>query len=460
MTVPLAPADPRLRGTLVRLGGHWRALFLLAWPVMLSRAGILVMAMVNVIFVGRFDTVALAQFSLGLTVFLPVFVAGVGCLVGIVSVTARADGAGEGDLPAIALRGLWWAGLIGAIGTIPILLAGPILRGIGQDPVLADGGAAVALWLAPGALFQLLFVGAGFYLEGTRRMKPGLIAMIAANVVNLVLCWLLVGGRWGIPALGAEGAAISATLSRVVMAVGLLWWMLRLPEFSGWAGRGLRLWGPGGWRAGREMRRIGLAGGAAYFFETFAFAALAQTAGLIGATALAAYTILHNIESIVFMIALGISVATAVRVGQALGSGDRAEARLIGVAGLTAAMALIFVIGIVLLIFAPQVTGIYSTDAALRAMAVPLFVILCFSMVFDAGQVVLGQCTRALGDSWGTTLRYFIAFWLVMIPSAVVLAFYTPLSTAGLFIGTGIGCFVAVVLLGHRFLALLDRAEP
>ena len=68
------------------------------------------------------------------------------------------------------------------------------------------------------------------------------------------------------------------------------------------------------------MRRIGLAGGAAYFFETFAFAALAQAAGLLGATALAAYTMLHNIEATVFMIALGLSVATAVRVGQAVGA--------------------------------------------------------------------------------------------------------------------------------------------
>ena len=61
-------------------------------------------------------------------------------------------------------------------------------------------------------------------------------------------------------------------------------------------------------------------------------------------------------------------------------------------------------------------------------------------MVFDAGQVVLGQSTRALGDSWGTTLRFFVAFWCVMIPVSLVLAFRTPLAEAGLFIGTAVGC--------------------
>ena len=71
------------------------------------------------------------------------------------------------------------------------------------------------------------------------------------------------------------------------------------------------------------MRRIGIAGGAAYFFETVAFATMAQAAGLLGAEALAAYTILHNVETTVFMIALGLSVASAVRIGQAAGAGDR-----------------------------------------------------------------------------------------------------------------------------------------
>ena len=76
------------------------------------------------------------------------------------------------------------------------------------------------------------------------------------------------------------------------------------------------------------MRRIGFAGGAAYFFETVAFATLAQAAGLLGATALAAYTILHNIETMVFMVALGVSVATAVRIGQAAGAGERGRGAL------------------------------------------------------------------------------------------------------------------------------------
>jgi multidrug resistance protein, MATE family len=207
------------------------------------------------------------------------------------------------------------------------------------------------------------------------------------------------------------------------------------------------------------MRRIGIAGAAAYFFETVAFASLAQAAGLIGAGALAAYTILHNIEATVFMIALGLSVGTAVRVGQAAGAGAIGEARFAAFSGLAAAMLLIGAIGLVLLAFAPRVTAFYSNDPALIARAIPLFAIVAVSLIFDAGQVVAGQATRALGDAWGTTLRFFIAFWLVMVPAALGLAFLTPLAEAGLFIGTAIGCATAVVLLGLHLAAMLRRLE-
>ena len=439
-----------------RLVRHWRALWPLAWPVVLSRAGLVVMAMVNVVMVGRYDTEALGALALGFAVVMPLMVAGIGCTVGVVAIAAREHGQATPGLGATALRGLHWATLVGILAALLTLTAGPVLRLIGQAPDLATGGAAVAWMSAPGVLLQIVFTAATFYLEGTGRARPGLVAMAVANLVNLGLGWLLIGGRLGFPELGAPGAALGATLARAVMVAGLLVWMLRQSELAPFRGR-FRLWGPGGWAAGAEMRRIGLAGGAAYFFETVAFAAMAQAAGLLGAQALAAYTILHNVETTVFMVALGLSVASAVRIGQAAGSGDRSEARAAGLAGLAAAMGLVALLGVVLLAFAPTVVGFYSDDPGLIARAAPIVAILAFSMVFDAGQVTLGQANRALGDSWGTTLCFFLAFWCVMIPVSLLLAFLTPLREAGLFLGTAAGCITAVVLLGTRFRRLLAR---
>lgn len=439
-----------------RLWRHWLSLFHLSWPVVLNRAGLVLMALVSLVMVGRYDTAALAGFALGIAVVMPLLVAGIGCLVGVMAVTAREHGAGSGETPAVALRGLHWAAAVGVAASLPAAFAGPVLLLIGQEPALAEIGARVAWYSAPGVLLHLVFVAATFWLEGTGRTRPGLVAMAGANVANLGLSWLLIGGRLGAPELGADGAALANTLARLVMIVGFLGWMLRLPELAPYR-RPVTLWGPGGWAAGREMRRIGLAGGAAYFLETMAFATMVQAAGLLGEAPLAAYSILHNIETTVFMVALGLSVGTAVQIGQAAGAGDRAEARFTGFAGGGAAIGLAALVGLGLFVAAPTVVGFYTSDPTIIARAAPIMAILAVSMTFDAGQVVFGQATRALGDGWGTTLCYMAAFWGVMVPTGLVLAFATPLAEAGLFVGTAAGTIAAASLLALRFRHLLAR---
>lgn len=439
-----------------RLLRYWLALFRLSWPVVLNRAGLVLMGVVSVVMVGRYDTEALAGFALGNAVIMPMLVAGIGCLVGIIAVTAREHGAGGADTAPVALRGLHWSVAIGLVGSVVALFTGPILRLIGQEPSLVTAGARVAVYLAPGVLLHLVFVAASFWLEGTGRTRPGLVAMAGANVVNFALSWLLIGGRLGAPEMGAEGAALATSLARLAMIVAFVAWLLRLPEFAPYRGH-FRLWGPGGWGAGAEMRRIGMAGGAAYFLETMAFATMAQAAGLLGETPLAAYSILHNIETTVFMVALGLSVGTAVRIGQAAGAGARGAAGFAGFAGAAAAVVLAAMIGVGLFAAAPAVVGFYSADPALIARAAPIMAILALSMTFDAGQVVFGQATRALGDGWGTTLCYVAAFWGVMVPLGLGLAFWTPLAEGGLFIGTAAGCISAAALLGLRFRHLLRR---
>lgn len=447
---------PSAGGLGARLVRSWLSLLRLSWPVVFNRAGLVLMGVVSVVMVGRYDTEALAGFALGNAVIMPLLVAGIGCLVGVIAVTARESGAGGTETAAVALRGLHWAVAIGLVGALAALFSGPILRAIGQDPALVAAGSRVAIYLAPGVTLHLVFVAATFWLEGIGRTRPGLVAMAGANVVNLVLTWLLVFGRLGAPEMGAAGAALATTLARVVMIVAFLGWLLRLPEFAAYRGR-FRLWGPGGWTAGAEMRRIGLAGGASYFLETMAFATMAQAAGLLGETPLAAYSILHNIETTVFMVALGLSVGTAVRIGQAAGAGDRASAGFEGFAGAAAAIAIAALIGLVLFLAAPVVVGFYSSDPALIARAAPIMAVLAISMTFDAGQVVFGQATRALGDGWGTTACYVGAFWGVMVPLGLGLAFATPLAETGLFIGTAAGCIAAAALLGLRFRTLLSR---
>ncbi|MEO1001257.1 MAG: MATE family efflux transporter, partial [Pseudomonadota bacterium] len=369
----------------------------------------------------------------------------IGAMIGIVALVSRAHGAGDGPGAAAVFRqGLRWALLVGSLAVLAVMFGETALRAVGHAPALVEAGGSVARFLAPGALAHMLFVAATFYLEGTGRPRAGLVAMLLANLVNIT------GNTLLIPEMGADGAALATTVARIVTAAALLTYVLSRPE--------VRAARAGPWAAGREMRVIGLASGAAFAFETMAFAALNQVAGLISEEALIAYTIAHSVQSLIFMIALGLSVAAGVRVGAALGRGELEEARFAGLSGLGATVVAMAVVNLGVMAFAGEIAGIYSTDAAVAGAAAALFPLLALTLLFDGGQVVMGQCCRAFGDSWQTTLRFFLAFWVMMVPLGAWLGF-SGMGAAGLLLGTVAGCVVAVALFTLRFLQLAGGAR-
>jgi MATE family multidrug resistance protein len=445
-----------------RLGRHLAALGALAWPVMLSRAGILVMSVVSVAMLGRHSTVALAEAALAIGLFIPVMVTGVGLQVGVISIVARRHGAGRtGECVDAWRRALPWATLSGLAGAAILAFSETWLSLIGQSPALAAGGGAAGRAMAPGALFQIIYIVGAFYLEGTGRPKPALAAMAAANLLNVALCWALIHGRLGAPDLGAVGAGLAGTAVRGFLAAAVTLYILRLPEVR--AAGGLRrfggLWGPGGWAAGAEMRRLGYASGVAYGAETTAYAALTQMAGLIGAPTLAAYSILHNIEALVFMAALGLSVATGVRVGAAAGAGRRDEAAFAGWTGLGAALAAMGATGAALWLWAPGAVSVYTADAGVAASAVGAMGIVALIVAPDGGQIVMGQANRALGDAWASARLFVLAYWLWMVPLAALLAFGAGLGLAGLMWGTLGGALASLCLQSARFARLSGSAD-
>jgi MATE family multidrug resistance protein len=443
-----------------RLAHHVGTLFTLAWPVMLSRAGILAMALADVIMLGRYSTLALGEASVSLALFIPIMVTGVGLQMGVISLVARRHGGGHREeCVDVWLRALPWAGLAGGIGTVVMACGEFLLALIGQSPELIEGGGAFSRWVAPGVLFQVLYVTCAFYLEGTGRPKAALVAMVMANLLNIGLNWVLIYGNLGMPELGAVGSAAGTTLVRVFLFLSVFVYILCLPDVraTGGLSRFRGFWGPGGWRAGAEMRRLGYAGGLSVFFETSALGALIQMAGWLGPVALAAYSIAHNVETTVFMVALGLSVATGVRVGGRLGAGDAGDARFAGMTGLMACLALMATVGVGLVLSGARIAEVYTSDPAVAAIATGLLPLVALVIIPNGGQIIMGQGNRALGDAYVASALYLLAYWGVMVPLGWWLAFRMGFGAEGLLWATGIGAALSLTMQGGRFLALTAR---
>ena len=443
-----------------RLWRHLGALAVLAWPVMLSRAGIVTMALVDVIMLGRYGTQALGEASVALALFIPIMVTGVGLQMGLISLVARRFGAGRVDECVDTwLRALPWALVVGLIGSVVMAMGEIKLGWIGQSEALVTGGGAFSRAVAPGVLFQVLYVTCAFYLEGTGRPKPAMVVMVLANLANAGLNWVLIYGNWGSPELGAVGSALASSLVRVGLFLALFIYILRLPEVRavGGFGRFRGLWGPGGWSAGAEMRRLGYAAGLSVLFETAALGALIQMAGMLGAVDLAAFSIANNLKTTVFMVGLGLSVAAGVRVGRAAGAKQADEVRFAGWSGLGAGVGVMALIGALLVATGRWVAMGYTGDEDVIAATVALFGIVAIVVIPQGGQIVMGQGNRALGDAYVASSLYFVAYWLVMVPAGALFAFQWEMGAAGLLWAIGLGGAVSMVLQGARFAVLAAR---
>jgi len=222
------------------------------------------MAFCDIAMLGRYGAGAIGELNLGVSIFVPLLVATIGLVSGVVPVVAQAFGAG-----AWAECGHTWRWAIAwslATSTIAALICWQgeaLLALFGQTPDFAARGGAVAKALAPGLLAQTDYAASAFYLEATRRPMPALVAMIFANLVNFVLNWLLIWGHWGLPELGAVGAALASTVARFGTAAALILYIVTLPgsRAAGTTGRWESIWGPGGWAAGWPMRKLGFSAG-------------------------------------------------------------------------------------------------------------------------------------------------------------------------------------------------------
>ncbi len=441
-----SPPDAVLRpslGPLLKLAG----------PVVMSRLGIMAMGLVDSIAVGRHSATELGYQALGWAPTSVVLTTSIGLLSGIQVLSSQAIGEGRAtDTGAILRRGIAYACWIG-IGAAALLagLGGSLMHHIGLESGLANGATPVLQVLAL-SLLPILIADAGvFWLEAHGRAIPGMIAMWAANVVNLALNIWLVPGNSGIPVEGAVASAWATFASRLALLVFIWALIARWPESRR---LGVFRRAPQDPPAASEMRRIGYGASGSYFIETFAFAGMSVIAGWIGATAVASWAIVINLAALVFMVPLGLSTATGVMVGRAYGARDwpgvREAARLGFLTTVVATLAVCAIVG-----FGNRaIAAGYTHDPAVQAMTAAALLLSCLFFVADGLQVVGAQACRAQSDVWMPTATHLASYTLVMMPLGYVFAIPLGGGIDGIVWAVIIASLISASLLWGRFLWL------
>lgn len=432
-----------------------RAIAKLAMPVAAARTGMLILIMVDTAMTGHASSTELAFYGLGHAVHMVCMLIGIGMLVGTAVLCAQAVGAG-----ALAECGVIWrvaalqALALGALFALLALAGMPIYLVLGQDPVLAAGAGGVLAILNLGLPGQLVFAASILFLESIGRPGPGLVIMIAANLVNVGLNWLLIGGHFGFDAGGAEGAAWATTLVRWLIALAAVIYIFAMPDAARY-----NVAGPmhQGRAVARKLRRLGYPLGLAQGLESGAFSALTLFAGLLGVHAVGAFQIVMNLVAFSFMGAIGVGTATAVHVGLAIGRQDPRQMALSGWAGLFTIAVFMASLAVIMAIFPGFLGRIFTQDPALLAIVVPTLLVAAATLISDGAQGVLMGALRGAGDVWVPSALHLCSFVLVMVPAAGGLAIWAGLGTPGLMLGTFCGVTIAAILLAVRFHIIAKR---
>ncbi|MGE0044481.1 MAG: MATE family efflux transporter, partial [Hyphomonadaceae bacterium] len=268
---------------------------------------------------------------------------------------------------------------------------------------------------------HLFYCATAFFHEAIQRPMASTIVMWGANIVNLVL------NLWFVPLYGAEGSAWATFGARVVLAGALAAWIFAMPDGVNFGVR-FKAQGP---RFG-SLLRVGAAAAVSQMAEAGAFSAMTIIAGRIGETAVSAYQILLNVLAVVFMVALGMSTATAVLTSEAVGrrsAGDAARASWTGLGLNTLFMG---VLALVVWIFAAAIARGYTSSLEVVALVAALMWIAAAVFVPDGGQVVAAQALRARGDNWFPTASHIVSYVVVMPPLAFYLGETLQMGVAGL----------------------------
>jgi MATE family multidrug resistance protein len=433
------------------------ALFTLAWPVVISRLGMMTMGVSDAIVVGRYSAVQLGWHAMAWAPSTVVLVVGTALLGGVQVMTARAIGEGRPEQTgAVLRRGLVYGIKVGVFSAAALFFLGPWLLGLLQLPDDLVAGATPPLQIF--ALSMPIFVigsACSAWLEGLGRPRIGAVFMWAANLVNLLALLVLVPGNFDLPALGAAGAAIATLIARAALTLALVVYILRMPEARS---LGVFTPAPPAPKAASEQTQIGLGAGASGFFEMAAFAGMNVVAGWLGTLQVATWSIVVNVISVTFMVPLGIATAVSVLVGRAYGAGDVEGIRRISLIAYGATAAFCVVVSLVVWLGAGLIASGYTTDAATLAMAVPALVLCAAVILPDALQVVIAQSLRARGDIMIPTLTHFVSYVLVMAPLAWALALPGGRGVNGIVEGVALASVLSAGLLMARFLLLSRKA--
>lgn len=430
-----------------------RELLVLVVPIVIAQLAHTAIGFVDAVMAGRVGPQDLAAVALGNSIWVPVYLLMTGVLLATTAKVARLFGAGDENAVGPLVRQALWLGLaVGLICAAMLCSAAPVLRLMKVAPELVEPSMGYLYGVATGFPFIALYQVLRCFSDGLGRTRPSMVIGILTLLLNIPLNYIFIYGKLGLPAMGGVGCGWATAVVMIASLLAMLVWQKWAPYYQ--ASRVFERFDWPNWAVIRRLLEVGLPIGIAIFAEASIFSVIALLIGGLGATVVAGHQIALNFSSLVFMLPYSLGMAITIRVGQALGRGQPREARFAAGIGILVALLLACLTSSGMLLGRDLIASLYSTDAAVLAIASGLIVFAALFQFSDAIQVTAAGALRGYQDTRATMLITLFAYWGIGLPVGYGLGladWFGPASgPAGLWQGLIVGLTCAALMLGVR----------
>ncbi|HEX5277589.1 MAG TPA: MATE family efflux transporter [Fluviicoccus sp.] len=440
-----------------------KQLLILMGPILITQLAQAGYGFVDTLMAGQVSPLDLAAVAIGSGLWLPVFLLISGTVMATTPLVAAAFGAGrDHEVAHIAHQALWVGMVCGLIGLVVLrltplafdLLAVP---GHLQAPteLYLEG---IAWGMPPVALFCAL----RYYSEALGQTRPVMIISVLGVLLNIPVNYIFIHGKLGLPVMGGAGCGWATAVVMLSLMLILLGWVLLAKPYARH-----RLFSEMPRPDPTRMRHIfalGLPIGIAIFFEVSIFSLVALLVSPLGERVVAAHQVSMSVTSLLFMVPLSLAISMTIRTGQAFGRHDWAAIRLIRQTGLLLTTGIACVSALSIILFREDITGIYSSDPAVRQLAASLLLFAAAYQVFDALQVGAAGCLRGVQDTRSPMVLTLIAYWVIAMPLGYTLGMSRlwidePMGAQGFWTGLVVGLGAACLLLNWQLARRLRKLE-
>ena len=432
-------------------------MFRLSLPIIISQLGIVGMGVADTIQVGQIEgksAISVAASGLSNSLFFTFAVVGLLALGVVAPMISKAEAEeNRSEINHLFHAALRVALILGVITLVLCLILSFFLSSLGQDAEVIALARPFSWIITLSVIPLFLFAALRQLSDGLGKTQLAMYVTLSALLLNIGLNHLLIHGIGFFPQMGVLGAAVATFFSRIFMA-SALWFLIKKEDvFKPYLVKT---------NANlddlvKKIIKIGVSAGMQGFFEVAVFAGAVVIIGWYGKYQQAAHQIAISLCSVTYMMVTGISPAGGIRVGHFWGLKDRKMIILSGTTALLMAGGFMALCAILFFIFYNPLIALYTTDATVVPTAISLLIIGGFFQLSDGLQVTALGILRGITDVNIPTGITLFAYWVVGLPTGLLLAQYYKLEAAGVWIGLTAGLTTSAVLLCWRFYGMVKK---